>query len=276
MTEAAETIGVISRMSTVDQLGAVAGSMYMNDRLRKINSTFFKWNGMESWNQSMRTAATGAGMRFLLAHSKKGGEARYLRELGVEASDIKEITSGPKKGQIDITDRKVRQALYKFVDSAVLRPNPAHRPTWGNDPYYMLAFHMKGFTFSFQKTILDRATHERRNGNYTPMFMLAGHVPIMMLSDLARGGMTGLTAGWTAWDHLQNSIQRAGLLGTSQFGADAIADLNRGTFPGVSFLGPTSQQVFTLGQAAAGDPDTSWWEALVRSMPLSPVVKTVT
>ncbi|NIN64214.1 MAG: hypothetical protein GTO63_05845, partial [Anaerolineae bacterium] len=45
------------------------------------------------------------------------------------------------KAELD-RDARVRNALNRFVDEAILRPNAAQRPIWASDPHWALVFHL--------------------------------------------------------------------------------------------------------------------------------------
>jgi hypothetical protein len=143
---------------------------------------------------------------------------------------------------------RVPAAINQWVDGAVLRPDAADKPIWMNDPHFALISHLKQFTYSFQKTIVERVVHEAGHGNYTPIMALASYVPVMLAADMAKGLIQGggsqpaFKDGWEAEDYVWAAVQRAGLLGVGQFGYDMAKDIHRGG-TGVGVLaGPTMEQ----------------------------------
>ena len=256
----ADMMGMLSEESVIAAMGNTHGSMYMSGGFRKFNELFFRYNGLQGWNQSMRSAATLAGVRYLIKHKN---DATELAEIGLKPSDI---VVGPNNSLIVKGNKKVQEALFRFVDESVVRPNALHRPTWMSDPRFMLVSHLKQFTFSQHKVILTRVADQAEKGNYQPMAMLALAAPVMIAADMAKWMMTGTVPdSWTWGDYVSHGVQRAGILGKGQFAMDALNDAERGNTPGTSFLGPTFEHITTLFQGLTGS--ASGQEVLERSIP---------
>lgn len=277
-TEMAKTLGIIDEQNMLEAMGHVYNSMHMSSFLKNINSKFFRYNGMEMWNQRMRVAAMMAAQRFILANL---GHERYQSELGITDSDVFQLAdgtialtkdqllqAGAKKSEVSDIEKRIQAAVFKWVDGAVLRPNAAHRPVWGSDPRYQLIFHLKQFTFSFHNTILRRVGEELKHGNVAPGWILMSYVPFMFLSDVLKGSLTG-TLNTTAdlYDVASQSIARSGIMGTGVFGADAMGDLERGKLPGTSFLGPAFDHLMTLLSDITGHAGVD--QVINRSVPFA-------
>lgn len=277
-TEMAKTLGIIDEQNMLEAMGHVYNSMHMSSFLKNINSKFFRYNGMEMWNQRMRVAAMMAAQRFILANL---GHERYQSELGITDSDVFQLAdgtialtkdqllqAGAKKSEVSDIEKRIQAAVFKWVDGAVLRPNAAHRPVWGSDPRYQLIFHLKQFTFSFHNTILRRVGEELKHGNVAPGWILMSYVPFMFLSDVLKGSLTG-TLNTTAdlYDVASQSIARSGIMGTGVFGADAMGDLERGKLPGTSFLGPAFDHLMTLLSGITGHAGVD--QVMNRSVPFA-------
>lgn len=298
-TEMAKMLGIIDEQNMLEAMGHVYNSMHMSRFLKNINSKFFRYNGMEMWNQRMRVAAMMAAQRFILSHAENlnsqishGGNKndsssyenhskRYLDELGIAESDVFQLKdgtialtkdqllqAGAKKSEVSAIEKRIQAAVFKWVDGAVLRPNAAHRPVWGSDPRYQLIFHLKQFTFSFHNTILRRVGEELKHGNVAPGWILLSYVPFMFLSDVMKGSLTG-TLNTTAdlYDVASQSIARSGIMGTGVFGADAMGDLERGKLPGTSFLGPAFDHLMTLLSGITGHAGAD--QVMNRSVPFA-------
>lgn len=297
-TEMARTLGLIDDQNMLEAMGHVYNSMHMSRFLKNVNSKFFRYNGMEMWNQRMRVAAMMAAQRFIISQAEivasgisHGGKKvddstlrnakRYLTELGITDSDVFQLQdgtlsltkdqllqAGAKKSEVLAIEKRIQSAVFKWVDGAVLRPNAAHRPIWGSDPRYQLIFHLKQFTFSFQNTILRRVGEELKHGNVAPGWILMSYVPFMCLSDVLKGSLTG-TLNTTAdlYDVASQSIARSGIMGTGVFGADAMGDLERGKLPGTSFLGPSFGHLTTLLSGITGHAGVD--QVMDRSVPFA-------
>lgn len=240
----AKTIGSIDAAQDANLMSDMYGSEYMPKLTKSINDKFFRWNGMERWNTNMRASASIAAEHFLMRHVEKPNEhsARYLEELGLTKDDVQIVND-----RLVLND-KVVFAMNKWVDEAILRPNPAYRPIYMSDPNWMLISHLKQYTYLFQKTIIARVYHEMQHGNYTPAYALAGYVPTMIASDMLRVSLTPGSGDntshekWGPMDWLSRGLQRAGLFGFGQQVIDSGGDLGHGGAGIESAAGPTIQQ----------------------------------
>lgn len=257
-TELAETLGVIDNAALVHSLGALYSQGMVGDTGRKINDTFFKYNLMEQFNMSMRVGAMEAAVKFIGRHGDGSADVhseRWIAELGLKKGDVVlDVDGRPKlseaQGLSPEQAARMRTAVNRWVDGAVLRPDAVDKPVWMNDPHFALVSHLKQFVYSFNETILKRIGHEAEHGNYRPVMALASYVPIMIASDMVKGLIQGggqqpeWKDDWGASDYVWSGVQRAGLLGVGQFAVDT------GTHA-FSLAGPTGEQlvdaVKTLG-----------------------------
>lgn len=237
--ELAKTVGAIDTANAHGLMSEMAGSEYMPKIQRAINDKFFRYNGMEKWNNRMRAQAAVAAENFIDKHMNRPTEhsERFMTELGLKKGD-----------DLTVNNPKYVSAVNKWVDEAILRPNAALRPVYMSDPNWMLISHLKQYTYLFQKVIVARVYHELQHNNYTPAMALAAYVPGMVAADMLKMVMTpgsgddNARAGWTAKDWLGHGMQRAGLFGPSQYGLEAGTDAQRGGIGLESAAGPTVQQ----------------------------------
>jgi hypothetical protein len=261
--ELASTLGAIEEGSAMSMYGDLYGSQYMTPWQRRVNSAFFRWNGMEAWNRGMRIAATRAAVRFLDRHAKGANQhsARYLAELNVTAEDIA------------ARNEKWAEAVNSWVDQSILRPNASQRPMWMSDPHWQLVSHLKQFTYSFQKVILDRVFHELKHGNSSPLIALSSYVPMMIASDIMRQLLTLGTdepdKDLSQW--MLQGVQRAGILGPAQFVVDAYGDAKHGKMGAEGLFGPSAEQLADLARATTAKGSISDW--LVRAGPVNAIYR---
>ena len=285
--ELTKMLGIISTDSMLETMGQTHGSMYMTKTMRDVNKQFFRYNGMEGWNNSMRIAATVAGEQYILANV---GNSRAMEELNVDPKNVVTLPQGTKFGepgrmavsleQFESTGMskadamkaaaQIQEAMFRFVDGAVVRPNAAHRATWMSDPRFQLISHLKQFTYSFQSAVLARAKNEHLHGNSLPMMYLAASVPIMFASDMAKWVLTGtVPKNWTFFDYFTHAVARSGVLGKYEYSVKAAEDAARGNVPGISFAGPAVEHAYILAQWIAGAPGSSTDKLIDRSIPLA-------
>ena len=298
-------LGVLDENSMMNAYGDAYSGNYMSRSLKKLNETFFRWNGMEGWNKAMRVQATIAGSQFILKHLRtvndekadpkvKAESKRYLDEMGLKAEDLKKVETKAVslthrmlhagdpaveviwatnnreellKSKEDDTTYRLRRALFKFVDSAVLRPNAAHRPIWGSDPRFALIFHLKQFTHSFQEVIMKRVWHEWKQGNTKPAQVALTYIPFMAAADAAKAMLLGKGFDMSLGQFFGKEVERSGLLGTGQYAVDAVQDMARGDNPAASFVGPAADHAGTIADWMAGSASTR--DLVDRSVPLA-------
>jgi len=246
----AKTLGTINAETDAHLMSDMYGSQYMPKTQKWINDKFFKYNGMESWNRSMRVAAVAAGEQFIIRHAEKPNEhsTRYLAELGLTKADVTVVNEKL------VMSKKVEAALNMWVDQAIIRPNAALRPIYMSDPNWMLISHLKQYAYMFQKTIIARVHNEAMHGNFGPAGTIAMYVPVIIASDMLRATLTPGSgddermANWTMMDWLWRGIQRAGLFGPSQFVLDSGQDLSMNKIGIESMAGPTVQQLMDFAR----------------------------
>lgn len=298
-------LGVLDENSMMNAYGDAYSGNYMSRGLKKLNETFFRWNGMEGWNKAMRVQATIAGSQFILKHLRtvndekadpkvKAESKRYLDEMGLKAEDLKKVETKAVslthrqlyagdpaveviwatnnreellKSKEDDTTYRLRRALFKFVDSVVLRPNAAHRPIWGSDPRFALIFHLKQFTHSFQEVIMKRVWHEWKQGNTKPAQVALTYIPFMAAADAAKAMLLGKGFDMSLGQFFGKEVERSGLLGTGQYAVDAVQDMARGDNPAASFVGPAADHAGTIADWMAGSASTR--DLVDRSVPLA-------
>jgi hypothetical protein len=261
----ADALGVIDNAALVHDLGALYSQGMVGDTARKINDTFFRFNLMEQFNRSMRVGATEAALKFMERHSTgtaNAHSARWMRELGLMRGDVKVVNGRVALTQADglttAQEARIRTAVNRWVDGAVLRPDAADKPIWMNDPHWALVAHLKQFVYAFHHTILKRVGHEMRNGNYVPAMALASYVPIMIAADAAKGMLQNggdepeWKKNWGLEDYVAHGVQRAGLLGVGQLGVDAYVDVQRGGTGVGALAGPTLEQMGDALQVLGG------------------------
>jgi hypothetical protein len=273
MTRLAEEVGTIDSAMLTQTLSALYLQGMAGSTAKKINDTFFRYNLMEQWTRSARVGATEAAIGFLTRHAagtRSPHSVRWLNELGLQPGDVRLNAQGramitEADGLTPAEAARMKAAVNRWVDGAVLRPDAADKPVWMSDPHWALIAHLKQFVFSFQETILKRVGHEFEHGNYVPAMALSSYVPIMIASDLVKGLIQGggeqpeWKSGWSLWDYFVSGVARAGLHGTGQFVDDALGG-NVG-----ALAGPTVEQLAGAVQVIGGNAQFDRFA--LRSMP---------
>jgi len=256
----AELLGVIDNAWLHSTMGSLYTQGLVGETGRKINDTFFKYNMMEGFNRSMRSAASAAAIKFIETHADGKASthsSRWMQELGfgVGADSAIHLKAD---GSLKLTEAdgltpaqaaKVRQAVNQWVDGAILRPDAADKPMWMNDPHWALVAHLKQFTWSFQETILKRIGHEWKNGNFSPALAMASYIPMMIAADSAKGLIQGGGSqpdwkdNWGPSEYFWSGAQRTGVFGVSQIGIDSMSSIQRGGAGVGNLAGPMLEQL---------------------------------
>lgn len=291
-------MGLLDVSSVISKAGEIAGSMYAgNSTIRKINDTFFRLNGMEAWNRAMRSVGSGIATNFITNHLQNPTEhsERLLKDIGIDPAQkdgyfLKKDLMDPtkpasttdralwaKKGELDITNPHVQQAVMRWVDGAILNPNAAHRPTLASDPRFALFYQYKQFVYTFHNTIIRHMINEARHGNYSPMAIaIATYVPIIVAADFAKAMLTsgGEEPAWSRslGGIIEHGFDRSGLGGVSQMIASDLPVVGKGE-PTRS-LGPTIDQIIRLSTAPF-DPTLSTSGEMFASLPAGNVFRKI-
>lgn len=268
-------LGVVSENSTLQAMGMTASTTRMSKRMEEINRKFFRYNGMQGWNNTMRITATAAAERYIIAN-KDNAEA--LAELGITPGDVKMSTvyvpdgkgNLVEKHSLDVSSREVQQAMFKMVDQSVLRPSAANRPVWMSDPRFLLVGHLKQFTFAVHNVVLKRANKQLENGNAKPWLILALAAPAILAADMAKFALTGdMPSSWGFFDYLSHAVGRSGLLGIGDFGTELFSGVGQGKLPGEGLLGPSFEHVAEILRWIGGDPRTEFEDVIDRTVPFA-------
>jgi len=154
--ELGEDLGVTSERTMENMMMTDADHEYMDPKAREIGDKFFQVIGLDWFTRFTREFASNMGVQFMLRHAVNDSgnprSERYLRDLGVSAADIKAWEADGRSFDSD-AGRRVQDGLTRFVESSMLRPNSAERPSWANDPRFALIWQLKSFLYSFSKTI---------------------------------------------------------------------------------------------------------------------------
>lgn len=163
---------------------------------------------------------------------------------------------------------RLQEAMFRFVDSAVLRPSASQRPTWMSDPRFMLVGHLKQFTFAMHNVVLKRAQYElEHNDNVKPSAILMLTIPTILAADMVKMMFTGAPPGWGYMDYLKHAVERSGLLGLGDFGTAIENDVQRGKAPGEGLLGPAVEHLLSVLRWMFNDPGTSFDDVINRTIP---------
>lgn len=300
LSRMAQSLGINELHNTLDALGYEYGGYYVTGAARKWNDRLFRFNLLQSWTRGTRTMALAGAKHFLEKHGSmefNAHSSRYMHELGLRKGDVKLDKNGnlallsfaERKKLSDeggetasaelARDTRVRVALNRWVDEAILRPDAAQRPIWASDPHWMLVFHLKAFMYSFHERILRRVGEEVMNGRYNASLAMLGYLPVMLVAEGLRNtiqgddmdDVLGEDAGLFATSHYL--AQRSGLYGPLQMAFDAKQGWEYGDTPFSTMGGPILEHVLDISEAIMTEKTSDDEYAAWRSLPLNNVYK---
>jgi hypothetical protein len=143
----------------------------------------------------------------------------FVRKLGDDLPDASML--GGEMGQL------YRNAMVRFSDQSIQRPNAATRPRWANTELGSVVFQLQGFANSYHKNVLLRQKNlavEAWKGDYTTAEraqLMAGMIPGMMMSAAVAGLVWELRdrlynkdlPNRTTWAKIERAVSGSGMLG---------------------------------------------------------------
>ena len=273
--ELAREVGVIG-VDAMSSFFIFAGEQnFMNQTSKNVSDVWFRVTLLEAYTKFTRVFATGMATRFLQNHARKaqkgdGTSQLYLDELNITADEFLAWEGGKAD---DATRTKVNEALAQFVDESIVRPNPAQRPTYANDPRYALIWQLKSFFYAYGKTIVFPTLKESHRGfvnqgvgaGVMPLLLMAGILlPITMLGleirELTKYLLAELLPGIDGDDpgvnyfktnsmstgqYITEIIDRSGMLGPASLALPIFLESHRYGKPfWVPPLGPAAERVY--------------------------------
>jgi hypothetical protein len=272
-------IGAVST-DALNLLNVNAGEMdYMTEGSKRFNQNFFKYTGTEWFTKFTRMFAAGMGKSFIIDHGKKAAEGnqrsiRYLKELNLTPQDVAAWEAGEQSLETP-AGKKVKVALYRFVDESIVRPNASERPAWASDPRFALVWQLKSFFYAYGKVVIGGVGREvnarREEGDSVsqaamPLLLTAATlIPLTMLGfDLRERFKGGLAWALPGVDSTQKNfrksldmgygeyaleiLDRSGALGPATLMLPFITGKNYGDPLWISPLGPTFEKLWDFPQ----------------------------
>jgi len=248
------TLGIIRDDLTEAIVNDPTHTQFYAPKIRSLNETFFRLNGMQALTNLGRMFSFSAGRQFIM-EAAKNNDTKRLAEMGLTRQEVLDWDSRGQPFALDNpVDANVLYALHQFVDESILRPSAAMRPAWMSDQRWLLIANLKSFIFTYHETILRRIWSQVRAGEIKDPAVL---LPFVAFAAVALGvSMFGyearrqiMNAGdippyarADAMDYIWEGLQRTGALGTMQFLVDAMEAESRGKMALFSVLGPTASQ----------------------------------
>jgi len=278
-TEAAEIardIGAIGTDAMSSYFIYAGEADFLGSTSKNVADWWFRVTGLEAYTRFTRVFAVGMAQKFLSNHAQKAkakdpDSIKYLKELNITPEQV----FAWEKGKADAaTIQVVNDAVSQFVDESIVRPNPAQRPTYANDPRYALIWQLKSFFYAYGKTIVFptlKETHRNfKEGKdvgaaIMPMVLMASMlIPITMLGWEIRErfkvglawALPGISASDPGVDYYRTDsmtpgqywtevLDRSGMLGPASLAMPIFLESHRYGKPfWVPPLGPSAERIY--------------------------------
>ena len=179
----AADIGVVMPEAAANAFMSQLDSDMLDPKVRMATDKFFKYTGLTGLTTISREFAAGMSKRFLIEHANypNSRSERYLKQLGVTAEQVKQWQEGGFVFEGE-AGAAVREAMARFVESSILRPNAAERPIWANDPRFAVLWQLKSFIYAFHKVIISGIEREFMNRVMAGENMVAALAPLLILT----------------------------------------------------------------------------------------------
>jgi len=278
MKQFGRDVGITSYDSLSTSLMNAQEMGYMTPKFQRGSDLFFRSIGLEAFTNFTRVFALGMGEQFLVRTAQRASDTsltqverdravRHLAELQVSKEDVAHWSNKQREGTKfrtfeDEQGKRVKQALFLFVEESIVRPNAAERPVWASNPYTALIWQLKSFFYAYGKNIVGGSFREGMNrysedGTITSasMPLAIGAIALLPLTIvgleirewlkfLARGGdASAFRTDSMPWgEYTMEIIDRSGALGPVSL---ALPMLEADEFGGewwVPPLGPTAER----------------------------------
>lgn len=197
--ELARAVGIVTGRTQEHMMIGQGELDHANQTARRMTDAFFRYTGLEYYTKFVRSMAVGMGREFIIntANNENFGEreTRYLAELGLTREDVKAWQADNQLFETP-TGEKVRAAIARFADEAIIRPDASQRPTWASNPYMQMVWQLKSYYYGFGKTVLGGMGREMKNrhsedGNFsgaaaTAMLYASTIIPLTMMGMASR------------------------------------------------------------------------------------------
>ena len=264
---------------SINTMYILAGELtHQGETSRKVTDWWFNATGLEWYTKFTRVYATGMGESFLIENAKLARDSsnpvlqkrarRYLEALKVTPEQV----DAYQNSGYDVTKNKaVGNALSRFVEESIVRPNAAQRPIWASDPRFALVWQLKSFFYAYGTNIVGGQLKEIRNryneegftSSMAPLVLMA--VTLLPLSALGmelreplKEGLAWLIPGidstdkdydrtgkMTGGEYALETIDRAGVLGPFGLLLPMLDESKRYGDPMfISPLGPTVEKTW--------------------------------
>ena len=174
---------------SINTMYILAGELtHQGETSRKVTDWWFNATGLEWYTKFSRVYATGMGESFLIENAKLARDSsnpvlqkrarRYLEALEVTPEQV----DAYQNSGYDVTKNKaVGNAISRFVEESIVRPNAAQRPIFASDPRFALVWQLKSFFYSYGTNIVGGQLKEIRN-RYNEEGFTSSMAPIVLMA----------------------------------------------------------------------------------------------
>lgn len=287
-------LGYAERQSAMQAFLEAYGIQHQSKASARVNNFLFTWNGQIALTNGIRLMGAALAERHIQRAVKdiKNGTERQkdnaqamLRDLGLSLDDAAALTDDFKRynhyvdtGTTNTAEGqrafRLHEAVNKYVDSAITRPDARARPVWGSDPRFMLLYQFKSFVFAYWEKIMKPILAEsyRRYGaiegsRLSKAAAAAAPLAVFVLPTFALSAL-GLwlrqILQYEVWgdeapakqmelpEYTYEVIKRGGILGPFELGFTFVENNAEGRSGVTQLMGPTASHLELLLKGDTG------------------------
>ena len=281
-------LGYAERQSSMQAFMEAYGIQYQSKTSAKVNNMLFTLNGQIALTNGIRLIGAALAERHIqravkdIAHgteAQRDNAQAMLHDLGISTSDAAALHDDYKRYNyyVDSGDTtsaeaqrafRLHEAVNKYVDSAITRPDARARPVWGSDPRFMLLYQFKSFVFAYWEKIMKpvlaesgRRFHATNGSTAAKAAAAAAPLAVFVLPTFALSAL-GLwlrqLLQYEVWgdeapakqmelpEYSYEVIKRGGILGPFELGFSFVENNAEGRSGVTQLMGPTASHLELL------------------------------
>ena len=160
-------VGLALDQAVAEGAERLSGEALTNDKFRKVNNTFFRWNLLDQWTKTVQMASFITGKNLIKKNlediavngiEKSKNQYDQLTELGVDVDEgLNWLNAGGNQQDVFYKKNIVRGAA-RYTNEVILNPSPEAgiKPAFMSDPKSSVFFQLLGYPAAFTNVVLKK------------------------------------------------------------------------------------------------------------------------
>ena len=160
-------VGLALDQAVAEGAERLSGEALTNDKFRKVNNTFFRWNLLDQWTKTVQMASFITGKNLIRKNlediavngiEKSKNQYDQLTELGIDVDEgLNWLNAGGSQQDVFYKKNIVRGAA-RYTNEVILNPSPEAgiKPAFMSDPKSSVFFQLLGYPAAFTNVVLKK------------------------------------------------------------------------------------------------------------------------